>query len=142
MFTFLIVGIVLLFGASTAIAYDFENKSFKGPNFSEERHEAMTEAFENADYDAWKTLMEDSKREAKILEIINEDNFAQFVEAHNLKMEGKHEEAKLIMEELGLDMEKKHGKMREGRCPHRQNEERQGGCKRMQNSEHTCPFAE
>ena len=31
----------------------------KGPNYTEERHQAMEKAFENRDYNAWKDLMAD-----------------------------------------------------------------------------------
>lgn len=66
-----------------------------------ERHEAMEQVFENNDYQAWKELMEGKGR---VLEVVNEDNFARFAEAHQLKEEGKLEEAKKIREELGLSV--------------------------------------
>ncbi len=71
----------------------------KGPAYSTERHEAMTKTFENKDYNAWKELMADRGR---VTEVINEDNFAKFVEARNLANEGKHDEADAIRKELGL----------------------------------------
>ncbi len=73
--------------------------SVKGPNYSTERHEAMEEAFENEDYDAWKNLMEGKGR---VTEVINEDNFAKFAKAHELMEQGDITEAQEIRQELGL----------------------------------------
>jgi len=75
--------------------------NIQGPSYSEERHEAMTKAFENKDYSAWKNLMQGRGRAT---EIINEQNFAKFVEAHNLALQGKTVEANKIRTELGLGL--------------------------------------
>ncbi len=71
----------------------------QGPNFSEERHEAMASAFETNDYNAWKELMQGKGR---VLQVINEQNFSRFAEAHRLELEGKKDDAMKIREELGL----------------------------------------
>ena len=73
--------------------------SVQGPNYTEERHTDMTAAFENKDYNAWKNLMQGRGR---VTQVINEDNFARFVEAHQLALEGKTQEANQIRAELGL----------------------------------------
>ncbi len=73
--------------------------SVKGPNYSEERHDAMLKAFENKDYDAWKNLMAGRGR---AMQVINKDNFARFAEAHDLMLQGKTAEAQKIRAELGL----------------------------------------
>ena len=78
----------------------------QGPNCTPERHEAMTQAFDNEDYNAWKELMQGKGR---AIEVINEGNFAQFAEAHQLALEGKTEEANQIREELGLGLGGRHG---------------------------------
>lgn len=65
-----------------------------------ERHEAMQKAFETKDYNAWKTLMKNNKGRAA--DVITEDNFAKFAEAHLLMAEGKPDEAKKIFDELGV----------------------------------------
>jgi hypothetical protein len=70
-----------------------------GPGYSTERHEAMQKAFENNDYEAWKSLMEGRGR-AK--DVINKDNFARFAEMHRLMNDGKTDEANKIRAELGL----------------------------------------
>jgi hypothetical protein len=71
----------------------------QGPSYTPERHEDMLNAFETNDYDAWSNLMEWKWR---VTEVINEDNFSKFVEAHNLALQGDLEWSKEIREELGL----------------------------------------
>ena len=71
----------------------------KGPNYTEERHQAMEKAFENRDYNAWKALMAGRGRASQL---ITADNFAKFAEAHELADQGKTEEAAKIRAELGL----------------------------------------
>lgn len=73
--------------------------SVHGPNYSEERHQAMTQAFANKDYQAWKAQMAGRGR---VTQVINADNFARFAEAHQLALEGKLTEANQIRAELGL----------------------------------------
>jgi hypothetical protein len=71
----------------------------QGPDYSPERHEAMTQAFDNTDYNAWKEQMVGKGR---VTQIVDESNFARFAEAHKLALEGKLDEAKAIRAELGL----------------------------------------
>ena len=73
----------------------------QGPNCTAERHEAMTQAFEDNDYNAWKEQMQGRGR---VTQIVNEDNFARFAEAHKLASEGKTDEARQIRQELGLGL--------------------------------------
>ncbi len=94
--TALVLGAVSLL-PQTALAYRGD-ATVQGPNFTEERHEAMTQAFANKDYDAWKTLMNGKG----VTRRITEENFARFVEAHQLSLEGKTAEAAAIRAELGL----------------------------------------
>src|SRR4030043_1220880 len=91
---------VLLATTSGVLAYRGD-PNVQGPNYSPERHEAMTKAFENNDYNAWKELMQGTGR---VTQVINEGNFARFAEAHKLALEGKTEEAKSIRTELGLGL--------------------------------------
>lgn len=70
-----------------------------GPNYSPERHEQMEKAFENNDYNAWKSLMTGKGR---VTSVVNEGNFNRFAEAHRLMEEGKIAEANQIRQELGL----------------------------------------
>lgn len=70
-----------------------------GPNYTAERHEAMETAMEKLDYSAWKDLMNGRGR---VTQVVNADNFAKFVEAHNFAEQGKITEANAIRAELGL----------------------------------------
>lgn len=75
--------------------------SVKGPNYSVERHEIMTKAFENNDYATWKSQMTGRGR---VTQLVTEQNFAKFAEAHKLALEGKMTEANKIRTELGLGL--------------------------------------
>jgi len=78
------------------------NPNIQGPNYSIERHEAMTKAFANKDYNTWKNLV--SGNNGRVAQVINESNFGKFVEAHNLTLQGKNDEANKIKAELGLGL--------------------------------------
>ncbi len=96
--------------ASTTSAYQGD-PNIKGPNYSVERHEAMTNAFNNKDYTAWKNLMQGKGR---VTQVINQDNFGKFAEAHQLSLQGKTDEAQKIRQELGLGLRNGTGKTSNG----------------------------
>lgn len=96
-------GAILAPGAIEAYRGD---PSVTGPNYTEERHEAMTVAFENQDYQSWKEQMQGRGR---VTEVITEENFARFTEAHRLALEGKTDEANQIRAELGLGQGQRNG---------------------------------
>jgi len=73
----------------------------KGPNYTEERHSEMEKAFENKDYNAWKTLMAGRGR---VTQVVTAQNFGKFAEAHELAQQGKTDEANKIKAELGLGL--------------------------------------
>lgn len=75
--------------------------SVQGPNCTPERHEAMTQAFENNDYNAWKELMSGKGR---VSQVVNEGNFSRFAQMHQYMQEGKTDEANQIRQELGLGL--------------------------------------
>ncbi|RJR26792.1 hypothetical protein C4561_03350 [candidate division WWE3 bacterium] len=89
-------GVFMLPGKVMAYQGDYTQK---GPNCDPERHEAMEQAFENNDYQAWADLMEGRGR---VTEVINESNFNRFAEAHRLAEEGNYDAADAIRAELGL----------------------------------------
>lgn len=91
---------VLFTATSSALAYRGD-PNIQGSNYTAERHEAMTQAFNNNDYNAWKELMQGKGR---VTQVINEGNFARFSEMHKLMLEGKTEEANSIRTELGLGL--------------------------------------
>lgn len=96
-----VVGTAILLGtASNAFAYRGD-PNVQGPNYSPERHEAITQAFEKNDYNAWKEQMGDRGR---VSQVVNESNFAKYAEMHKLTLEGKVEEANQIRTELGLGL--------------------------------------
>ena len=86
------------FAVSSAMAYQGDY-SKKGPEYSPERHVAMTEAMDNNDYQAWSELMADRGR---ITQVINAENFAQFAEARRLGEAGDIAGADAIRQELGI----------------------------------------
>jgi len=71
----------------------------KGPDCDSEKHEAMEQAFENNDYQAWIELMEGRGR---VTQVVTKDNFARFAEAHKLAEEENFDGADAIRQELGL----------------------------------------
>jgi hypothetical protein len=91
---------VLFNSASSALAYRGDPNT-QGPNCTPERHEAMTQAFENKDYNAWSQLMQGK---GKVTQAVNEGNFARFAEMHKFRLEGKTDEANQIRTELGLGL--------------------------------------
>jgi hypothetical protein len=95
----IILGGAIIF-ANNSQAYKGD-PNVKGPNYSEARHEAMQKAFEEKNYDAWKTLMAGRGRATQV---INKDNFAKFAEAHELALQGKTAEAQEIRAKLGLGL--------------------------------------
>ena len=86
--------------AGSAYAYQGDYTK-KGPNCTQERHEAMEKAFEKNDYNAWKNLMQGKGR---VTQVITKDNFAKFAQAHKLGLAGKTAEADKIKAELGLGL--------------------------------------
>ncbi len=99
--TSVLVAVILAGAYSVSQAYRGDY-SQKGPNYSQERHNAMEEAFKNNDYQAWKKLMEQNQFQGRVMNVVNEQNFAKFAEAHRLAEEGKFAEADQIRTELGL----------------------------------------
>ena len=86
------------FAVSSAMAYQGDY-SKQGPEYSPERHTAMSEAMDNNNYEAWSELMADRGR---ITQVVNEENFAQFAEARRLAHSGDLEGADAIRKELGI----------------------------------------
>ncbi len=96
----LVVGLVATTGIVNAYRGDY---SVKGPNYTEERYEAIENAFESLDYDAWYELMTKDGRHPRIVDVVTEDNFATFVEAHEAAQNGDSETALALRAELGLN---------------------------------------
>jgi len=90
----------LTMGSGVVAAYQGD-PSVQGPNHTEERHAAILAAFENNDYQAWSELMAGKGR---VTQMVNEENFPRFAEAHRLAAAGDVEGAKQIRTELGLGL--------------------------------------
>lgn len=92
--------------ASTANAFQGD-PNVKGPNYTPERHEDMTKAFSSNDYNSWKNLMSGRGR---VSQVVNQENFSKFAEAHKLALAGDLEGAKKIRQEIGLGLQNGSGK--------------------------------
>lgn len=90
--------------ASTDNASDINNANNKQgwhcQNFSKVDRDAVREALDNNDYNAWVAA---HKEGLPMLDQVNEENFAKMVEAHELMQAGDKEGAKSIMDELGIE---------------------------------------
>ena len=93
-----VVALAFAFTISPAMAYHGDY-SKQGPDYSAERHIAITKAFANEDYEAWRESMNGRGR---VIQVINAENFSRFAEAHKLAHEGDLEGANQIRKELGL----------------------------------------
>ncbi|MEA3430283.1 MAG: hypothetical protein U9R08_03345 [Nanoarchaeota archaeon] len=96
----MIVGVI--FSTSIVSAYRGDY-SVKGPDYTEERHAIMEQAFADLDYNTWYESMTASGRTPRVLELVTEENFETFVKAHEAGMAGDHETAAMLRAELGLN---------------------------------------
>lgn len=99
-FALMIVGLIISTGIVSAYRGDY---SVKGPEFTEERHEAIEKAFETNDYDAWYSIMSENERNSRVTSIVNKENFNIFVKAHEAGENGDYETASKLRTELGLN---------------------------------------
>ncbi len=100
MFAVLVVGFILSAGVASAYRGDY---SVQGPDFNDERHTAMEQAFDSLNYNAWRSFMTESGRNPRVVEVVTESNFKTFVEAHEAGQAGNHELAASLRAELGLN---------------------------------------
>jgi len=117
------IGLVALLTIGFVSAYQ-GNPNVLGPALDEERHLEMQTALENMDYHAWVALMDGKGR---VTDVINEENFEQFVAMHNAKLNGDLETANSIRKELGLGQGPRQG-MKNGFGKGSRNGQRQGNC--------------
>lgn len=78
------------------------DSSVQGPNYSEDRHDAMTAAFASGDYDAWKALMDENGMRGHVLDVVTVENFDTFVAMHDAMIAGDDVKADSLRAELGL----------------------------------------
>ncbi len=98
--------LVLLVGGAIAYQGDYTQK---GPDYTEERHTLMEEAFDNNDYGTWKDVMTATGRNPRVVDVVTPENFPTFVAAHEAGERGDYEEASRLRAELGLGNGKGNG---------------------------------
>ena len=96
----MVVGLIATTGLVSAYRGDC---SVKGPNYSEERHTAIEQAFDTLDYNAWYELMTENGRRSRVVDVVTKDNFETFVQAHEAGEKGDYETASSLRAELGLN---------------------------------------
>ncbi len=96
-----LVAVIATAGIAASTFAHQGDPNFQGPNFNEETHEKMLDAFENKDYDAWKEA-KTNMGQGRMMERINEDNFSKFAEMRELRLAGDIEGADALRAELGL----------------------------------------
>lgn len=142
-----IFGLVGLLAMTLVFAYQGD-PNVEGPNFSEDRHEEMEKAFDSLDYEAWKEIMTENGRNPRIVDVVNEDNFGEFVEAREAALNGDKSALIEFMESNGFGPEgmnhgEKQGRMPEN-CPHHEdgNQKMAGNCphKDDSNMPENCPM--
>ena len=80
-----------------------------------EQREAIRGALENADYEAWQVAIAGTHAEEVLGPIISEDNFADLVEVHDLRVSGDHEAARAAADDFGLpEMNREEARGEEG----------------------------
>jgi len=96
----MVVGLIAATGLVSAYSGDY---SIEGPNCNGERHEAMENAFESNDHNAWRELMTKDGRHPRVVDVVTESNFETFVRAHEAGKNGNYETAAALRAELGLN---------------------------------------
>ncbi len=96
-----------------------QNKNY-GMNLDPEFRAKVEAAILAGDYQTWKTLHEESGRNAYILTVINEANFPRFVEMRKLMIESRENmlQANEIRKELGIEMPRGKGQGMKGQGKH------------------------
>lgn len=87
--------------AASTFAYQGD-PSVQGPNLDTATHEAMTAAFENGDYEAWKENKPNEAR-GRMMDVVKDDaTFAKFAAIREARLAGDTETADALRAELGL----------------------------------------
>ena len=102
MFSLFALGAIALLGVGFVAAYQGDY-STRGPDYSDERQDAIHDAFNNLNYDAWVVLITESGRSSRVLSVVTEENFATFVEAHEAGEMGDSDRAAELRSNLGLN---------------------------------------
>ncbi len=116
-----VAGVVASLSVASAVSAQSQQPD-QAPKVTQEQREEIHQAVENGDYEGWKALLTQDERGAKILEVINADNFSKLQEMHQLREDGDREGAKEIADELGLKAPRRE---REGKDSHFDEETRE-----------------
>jgi len=100
LFALMLIGLITITGFVSAYRGDY---SVKSPYYNEERHDLIEDTFDALDYDAWYDLMTENERHPRIVDVVTEDNFETFVNAHNAAENGDYEKAAQLRAEFGLN---------------------------------------
>lgn len=84
----------------------FKKERKLGFDLRESNRDLVKVAIDNGDYEAWVKAVSSMGHGNNVKDIINEENFAEFVEFHKELDEGNLENAKIISDELGLNFQK------------------------------------
>jgi repressor of nif and glnA expression len=101
------IALVLILGVVFAYQGNF---STQGPNYSEDRHEAIEQAINNKDYTTWFELMTNEGRTPKVTQLVTEENFEKFIQMHNAQISNDIATAQKLRTELGLGAKNGTGK--------------------------------
>lgn len=118
------MALLLILGVVFAYQGNFSNP---GPNYSEDRHEAIEQAINNKDYDMWLELMTNEGRTPRVTQVVTKENFGTFIQIHNAQIANDLETAQKLRTELGLGAKNTTGKNMG-----------QNGMGKMQN--HSCQY--
>ena len=100
---------VIAFTTKDADAYQGDYTQV-GPNHTQEREAEMEKIFESKDYEAWVEIMtQDGRKPGVLNKIDTQAEFELFVEARELALDGKTDEANAIRAELGLGQGSRNG---------------------------------
>ncbi|MBW6461897.1 MAG: hypothetical protein K0B07_02530 [DPANN group archaeon] len=100
LFALIVVGLIVSTGVASPYKGDY---SVQDPNYSEDRHELMQDAFDTLNYDAWYQLMTADGRTPRVAEVVTESNFELFVQAHEAAENGNMKLVAELRAELGLN---------------------------------------
>ena len=93
------IALVLILGVVFAYQGNFLTQ---GPNYSEDRHEAIEQAINNKDYATWFELMTNEGRTPKVTQLVTKENFEKFIQMHNAQLSNDIATAQKLRTELGL----------------------------------------
>ena len=97
-----LVAIIATAGMTASTFAYHGDPSVKGPNVDTKTHEAMTDAFENRDYNSWKAN-KPNEAKGRMMDVVKDKaTFTKFAEMREARMAGDTDRAEDLRTELGL----------------------------------------